>query len=71
VGAHASATSIVNSQPSSKGKVMRARRRHFLVTLLVAVAVSIAGQSLTSSGSAAAYGCPASTSWDTVLQRCV
>ena len=50
---------------------MRARRRHFLVTLLVAVAVSVAGQSLPSSGSAAAYGCPASTSWDTVLQRCV
>jgi hypothetical protein len=47
---------------------MRARHRHFLVTLLAAVVVSIAAPS---APSAEAYGCPASTSWDNILQRCV
>jgi len=61
----------VNPQPSSKGKVMRARQRHFLVTLMVAVAVALTSQITPSPASSAAYGCPASTSWDTLLQRCV
>ena len=50
---------------------MRARQRHFLVTLMVAVAVALTSQITPSPASSAAYGCPASTSWDTLLQRCV
>jgi hypothetical protein len=54
-----------------EGKVMRARHRRFLVTLVATAAVAVATLSGVSPGSAAAYGCPASTSWDNILQRCV
>ncbi|WP_157437222.1 hypothetical protein [Actinoplanes subtropicus] len=49
---------------------MRARHRYFLLTIVAAVVVALTGQ-----GAAApvtsAVGCPGSTTWDNVLQRCV
>src|SRR3954470_18242814 len=59
-----------HSQPSSKGKVMRARHRHFLVTLIAAIAVALLAPSA-APGQAEAITCPGSTSWDNLLQRCV
>ncbi|XVU22764.1 hypothetical protein ACQPZJ_36650 [Actinoplanes sp. CA-054009] len=50
---------------------MRARRRQLLVTVVAAVVVALTGQFVPSPGPALAVGCPASTTWDDLLQRCV
>ncbi|MFF5077380.1 hypothetical protein ACFY36_10030 [Actinoplanes sp. NPDC000266] len=50
---------------------MRARRRQILIAFVAAVTVALTGQFVPSPGSAAAVGCPASTTWDDLLQRCV
>jgi hypothetical protein len=50
---------------------MRARHRHLLITLVAAVAVALAGQSATVPVSTAGPYCPASTTWDDALHRCV
>jgi hypothetical protein len=50
--------------------VMRARHRHFLVTLIAAIAVALVAPSA-APGHAEAITCPGSTSWDNLLQRCV
>ncbi|MFC7272681.1 hypothetical protein ACFQS1_01705 [Paractinoplanes rhizophilus] len=49
---------------------MRARHRHFLVTLIAAIAVALVAPSAAPSH-AEAITCPGSTSWDNLLQRCV
>jgi hypothetical protein len=49
---------------------MRARHRHFLLALVSAVAIALAAQAAPSS-TTQAVGCPSSTSWDNILQRCV
>ncbi|GAA2644792.1 hypothetical protein [Paractinoplanes durhamensis] len=50
---------------------MRARHRHLLVTLIAAVAVALTGQFAPAASSSVAYDCPASTTWDDFLKRCV
>jgi len=53
-----------------KGKVMRARRRYVLASFLAAVAVALTSQFGVAQASADPV-CPASTSWDDILHRCV
>lgn len=48
---------------------MRARRLHFLLALVSAVAIALVTQPAPSSTQA--ITCPSSTSWDNILQRCV
>jgi hypothetical protein len=51
---------------------MRARRHHFLVTLIAAVAVALTSQFAPAPGAVAdGHVCPASTTWDDFLKRCV
>jgi hypothetical protein len=50
---------------------MRARQRQFLVTLVAAVVVAITSQFASAPASSVAVGCPASTTWDDLLHRCV
>jgi hypothetical protein len=49
---------------------MRARHRYFLGTLLAAVVVALTSQ-LAPAPAFTAASCPASTTWDDRLQRCV
>jgi hypothetical protein len=48
---------------------MRARRRRLMLALVSVVTIALAAQ--TAPSSTRAIGCPASTSWDNLLQRCV
>lgn len=50
---------------------MRARHRYFLGTLLAAVVVALTSQLAPAPAFTAAISCPASTTWDDLLQRCV
>lgn len=51
---------------------MRARHRHFLMTLVAAIAVALTSQFGAAPAHAApAVHCPGSTTWDDILQRCV
>jgi hypothetical protein len=50
---------------------MRARHRYFLVTLIAAVTVALTSQFAPAPGFVSAHSCPASTTWDDLLQRCV
>jgi len=49
---------------------MRARHRYLLVTIVAAVAVALTGQT-PAAPATSAIGCPSSTTWDNLLQRCV
>ena len=49
---------------------MRARHRYLLVTIVAAVAVALTGQAPVAPATSA-IGCPSSTTWDNLLQRCV
>ena len=49
---------------------MRARLRYAVVTLVAAVVVALTGQAAAAPATAA-IGCPGSTTWDNLLQRCV
>jgi hypothetical protein len=50
---------------------MRARHRYFLGTLLAAVVVALTSQLAPAPGLVASASCPASTTWDDLLHRCV
>jgi hypothetical protein len=51
---------------------MRARRRYVLATLVAAIAAALTSQFGAAPASAdPPVHCPASTSWDDVLHRCV
>ena len=51
---------------------MRARHRHFIAALVAALSVALTSQFAPAPGFSAAEGpCPASTTWDDFLQRCV
>ncbi|MEU4242607.1 hypothetical protein [Actinoplanes sp. NPDC026619] len=50
---------------------MRARHRQFIVTLIAAVAVALTGQFAPAPATSADHVCPASTTWDDFLKRCV
>jgi hypothetical protein len=49
---------------------MRARHKYLLVSLVAAVVVALTGQAVTAPATSA-VGCPGSTTWDNILQRCV
>ncbi|GAA0566430.1 hypothetical protein GCM10010172_57780 [Paractinoplanes ferrugineus] len=50
---------------------MRARRHHLLVTLIAAVVVALTSQFAPAPAAVADGVCPASTTWDNFLKRCV